>query len=176
MCWNTSSGCVLCVSVHLSRRHLPCWGKTWPSCPVCWRSWSSCGEVSRKPWNKMKRPRSIRVPSLALSCPSISRPLRYIHCSVVLLYFLYIYFCPLNKCKQSWFVFQDERATVPLIQLASFMPPTAVPMFRWAAFFFFFFPDSDFYVFVAFSFTKNILGNPLLHPAFLLLAVESCLD
>lgn len=33
--------------------------------------------------------------------------------------------------KPSWFVFQDERCTVPLVQLASFMPPAVVPTFRW---------------------------------------------
>lgn len=174
MCWNTSSGCVLCVSVHLSRRHLPCWGKTWPSCPVCWRSWSSCGEVSRKPWNKMKRPRSIRVPSLALSCPSISRPLRYIHCSVVLLYFLFYFFVPwINVSSHDLFSRMSE------LLFLSYSWPRLCPRPQCRCSgeqLFFFFPDSDFYVFVAFSFTKNILDNPLLHPAFLLLAVESCLD
>lgn len=73
-----------------SRLNLLLWGRTLLSWLACWKLWWSCGEAQRKPWNKMKRPRSIFLPSLEMSCPSISRPLRYIKCHV------YSYSCSLS--------------------------------------------------------------------------------
>lgn len=84
---------------------------TWPSCRVCWRSWSSYGEVSRRLWNTTVRLRSTRLPSLAMSCPNISPPFRYIslHVMCCVVFFLLVK-CILHlsyvfDCKSCWFVF-----------------------------------------------------------------------
>lgn len=41
-----------------------------------------------------------------------------------------ISYSSMNTVKLSCFVFQDEKCAVPLIQMASFMPPAAIPTFR----------------------------------------------
>lgn len=156
MCWNTSSGCVLCVCLFISAGGTCLVGERHDhraqfaggrGHPV-----EKCLESPETKW----RGPEVYVCQVWLChvqvFPGLWGTSTAVWCCFI---FLYIYFCPLNKCKQSWFVFQDERATVPLIQLASFMPPTAVPMFRWAAFFSFFFLTQIFMFLLLFLLPKT---------------------
>lgn len=114
----------------------------------------------------MKRPRSTRMPSLEMSLPSISRPLRYFNLHVLLFLFLSYSF---NTVKYVWICFPgwsvySSSCTTGLIHASSYSSNIQVSQ-----------SHSDFHLFFPVLLTLSCL-TCLFHLALVSSAAASCPD